>query len=100
MSTFSRAFPLEDIRIRSGSDGRTVEAYAAVFNSPAEIHDRDGHYLEQISPSGFNKAIADAAPSGSRTGWMRVGEIGHSSRSLVICGRANGRSFSALQISQ
>ena len=70
MSMFTRAFPLEDIRIRSDSDGRTVEAYAAVFNSPAEIHDRDGHYLEQISPSGFNKAIADAAPSGSRTGWL------------------------------
>lgn len=70
MTTFTRAFPLEDIRIRSGSDGRTVEAYAAVFNSPAEIHDRDGHYLEQIAPSGFNKAIADAAPSGSRTGWL------------------------------
>ena len=70
MSMFTRAFPLEDIRIRSDGDGRTVEAYAAVFNTPTEIHDRDGHYLEQIGPSGFNKAIKDAAPAGARSGWL------------------------------
>ena len=65
-----RAFPLEDIRIRSGGDGRTVEAYAAVFNSETPIHDRDGQYLERIDPAAFNKAINDAAPAGSRTGWL------------------------------
>lgn len=70
MSMFTRTFPLEDIRVRNDGDGRTVEAYAAVFNVPTEIHDRDGHYLEQIGPSGFNKAISDAAPAGSRTGWL------------------------------
>ncbi len=70
MSMFTRTFPLEDIRVRSDGDGRTVEAYAAVFNTPTEIHDRDGHYLEQIGPAGFNKAIKDAAPAGSRSGWL------------------------------
>jgi HK97 family phage prohead protease len=67
---FYRSFPLEDITIRSGGDGRTVEAYAAVFNTPAEIHDRDGHYLEQIDPSAFNKAINDGRPTGKRAHWL------------------------------
>lgn len=56
---FTRAYPLEDISIRSGGDGRTVEAYAAVFNTPTEIHDRDGHYSEVIAPSAFDKTIAE-----------------------------------------
>lgn len=56
---FTRSFPLEDIRIRSGGDGRTVEAYAAVFNAPVEIRDADGQYLEQIAPTAFNKTLSD-----------------------------------------
>lgn len=67
---YQRAFPLEDISIRSGGDGRTVEAYAAVFNSDTTIHDQDGQYLERIDPAAFNKAINDAAPAGSRAGWL------------------------------
>lgn len=66
---FTRSFPLEDISIRSDGEGRTVEAYAAVFDTPAEIRDRDGHYLEQIDRAAFNKAINDAAPAGSRNSW-------------------------------
>lgn len=58
-TTFTRSYPLDDIRVRSGGDGRTVEAYAAVFNTPSEIHDRDGHYNEVISPSAFDKTIAE-----------------------------------------
>lgn len=69
MTNFIRAFSLEDISIRSGGDGRTVEAYAAVFNVDTEIHDHDGNYVERIDPGAFNKAINDAAPAGSRTGW-------------------------------
>jgi phage head maturation protease len=41
------SIPLDDIRIRSGGTGRTVEAYAAIFDEPAEIVDADGHYYEQ-----------------------------------------------------
>lgn len=60
-----RTFLLEDIAIRSGGDGRTVAAYAAVFNTSAEIRDQDGHYLETIGPGAFDKTITE-----------RVGQIG------------------------
>ncbi len=72
LQAFVRSFPLEDIRIRSGGDGRTVEAYAAVFDVPAEIHDQDGHYHEVLDRTVFNRAISDAAPQGGRQSW-RVG---------------------------
>lgn len=54
---FVRSYPLDDIQIRSGGDGRTVEAYAAVFGVPAEIRDRDGHYLEEIDPGAFKRTL-------------------------------------------
>lgn len=66
---YTRAFPLEDIRIRSGGGGRVVEAYAAVFGTPAHVRDQDGEYDEEIDHSAFNKAIRDAAPAGSRANW-------------------------------
>ncbi len=56
--TFERSWELEDIIIRSGGDGRTVEAYAAVFNSPAEIHDQHGHYMEEIDRTAFNRTLS------------------------------------------
>ena len=60
MHEFTRAIALDDIRIRSGGDGRTVEAYAAVFDSPQEINRLDeGHYIEVNSPAAFNKTIKD-----------------------------------------
>jgi HK97 family phage prohead protease len=58
MTNFFRAFPLEDISIRSGGDGRTVEAYAAVFNSPVPIQDSQGEYEEVIAPGAFKRTIA------------------------------------------
>lgn len=57
MSEYTRSFALEDISIRSGGDGRTVEAYAAIFDSPAAIRDQDGEYEEIIDPTAFNRAI-------------------------------------------
>ena len=59
MTTFVRSFDLLDISIRSGGDGRTVEAYAAVFDTPTEIVDRQGHYREQIARTAFAKTISD-----------------------------------------
>jgi HK97 family phage prohead protease len=59
VNDFTRSFPLEDITIRSGGDGRTVEAYAAVFGPDVPISDNDGRYRERIDPSAFNKTIAD-----------------------------------------
>jgi HK97 family phage prohead protease len=60
MKAVFRTFTFEpdDIHIRSDGTGRTVEAYAAVFNQPAEIVDFEGHYREQVSPIAFNQTIA------------------------------------------
>ena len=63
MTSFIRSFPLNDIAIRSGGDGRTVDAYAAVFDTPTEIHDQQGHYREQLARTSFNKTIADRGAS-------------------------------------
>lgn len=57
MTDFIRAVALDDIRIRSGGTGRTVEAYAAIFDEPAEIMDADGHYYEVNDPAAFNRSI-------------------------------------------
>jgi HK97 family phage prohead protease len=67
LSTYTRSFALEDISIRSGGDGRTVEAYAACFNTPAPVHDQDGDYEEVIDPGAFNRAIEHARRA--KGGW-------------------------------
>ena len=55
--TYTRAFALDDIAIKSGGDGRTVEAYAAVFDAPAQVVDQDGMYEETLDPAVFNRAL-------------------------------------------
>lgn len=55
---YDRLWALDDIAVRSGGDGRTVEAYAAVFDSPTEVKDQHGHYMEVISRSAFNRAVS------------------------------------------
>lgn len=52
-----------------GDDGRTVTAYAAVFNVDAEIRDHQGHYKERLHRTTFNKAISDARPTRGRDRW-------------------------------
>lgn len=58
---YARSWALDDIEILRGadghSDGRTVRAYAAVFDTPAEIRDQHGHYMEQIDRRAFNRQI-------------------------------------------
>lgn len=58
-----RWHPLEDIHILSRGEGdgsgRVVEAFAAVFDEPAEIKDFEGHYREVIDRSAFNKRLDD-----------------------------------------
>lgn len=75
-ATYFRTYELEDIHIvRSGqgdSTGRLVEAYAAVFNAPAEISDFEGHYTEEIDPTAFNKVIADVSRSRGGLGGVKV----------------------------
>ena len=65
MSDFLRAYPLADIAIGSGGTGRTVEAYASVFDTPYPVKDGDGRYLEVIDPTAFAKTLAD---NGARFG--------------------------------
>src|SRR6516162_11377294 len=55
-----RDYPLEDLHIvrsADGGDGRTMEAFAAVFSTETEIKDPQGHYLEVIEPHAFNKRL-------------------------------------------
>lgn len=59
--TVERMFELDDISIRSGGDGRTVVAYAAMFGVEAEINDQDGHYIETIARTAFDRTIAARA---------------------------------------
>lgn len=54
-----RMYTLDDLTVRQDGTGRVVEAYAAVFNTPAEILDQDGHYFEELSPSAFNKTLQE-----------------------------------------
>lgn len=64
--SFSRSYVLDEIKIRrSGSgegEGRIVEAYAAVFNQPTEIHDQHGDYFEVIHPNAFDKTLRRGRP--------------------------------------
>ena len=73
---FMRMYPLEDmhiIRSEQGGDGRTVEAFAAVFDQQAEISDHEGHYIEEIDRSAFNRAIDHARASrGGLPGAIKV----------------------------
>lgn len=58
--TFERAFPLEDLSVRSaaqGGDGRTVDAYCAVYNVPVQVSDWEGEYEEIIRPRAFKRTI-------------------------------------------
>jgi HK97 family phage prohead protease len=54
------------------AEGRTVEAYAAVFRSRVPIVDHQGEYDEEIEPTAFNRAIGHLRPQGGRKDW-RVG---------------------------
>ena len=58
---YARSWALDEIEILragdGGSDGRTVTAYAAVFDTPTEITDAHGHYMERIDQRAFNRQL-------------------------------------------
>lgn len=60
-SPWDRSFALEDIQISRSGDGRTVEAYAAMFDQPYEVRDQHGHYLETIDRAAFNRTLTNGA---------------------------------------
>lgn len=62
MSTYLRTWALEDITIQRSGDGRTVEAYAAIFDQPYEVRDKHGHYMEVIDRAAFNRTLNNGGP--------------------------------------
>lgn len=52
-----RSFAIDDLVVRSEGDGRTVDAYAAVFGEPTEIRDQYGHYYESIDRAAFDGVL-------------------------------------------
>lgn len=54
-----RSVPFE---VEPSSDGLTLEGYAAVFNSPTRLEDRQGLFDEVILPGAFDTALARAIP--------------------------------------
>lgn len=67
----SNARPVEAMCVRSfdfefergtGGDGRTLEGYAAVFNSPARIRDWGGDFDEVLLPGAFARSITGRPP--------------------------------------
>lgn len=61
MNTYLRTWALDDISISRSGDGRTVTAYAAIFDTPYEVRDHHGHYMEQIDRSAFNRTLNNGA---------------------------------------
>lgn len=57
---FVRSFDF-DYRDKSG-DGRTLEGYAAVFNSPSRIRDLQGDFDEIILPGAFTRSLESRTP--------------------------------------
>ena len=49
-----RSVPFE---MRATGDGRTLEGYAAVFNTPARIYERGQEFDEQIAPGAFHRTL-------------------------------------------
>jgi HK97 family phage prohead protease len=58
---WNRSFALDDIQIQRSGDGRTVEAYAAMFDQPYEVQDQFGHYMESIDRAAFNRTLSNGA---------------------------------------
>lgn len=63
-------------------DGHTLEGYAVVFNTPAEICSWEGDFLEQVAPGAFRKTLKNKMPvlqydhgRDARTGSVPIGTI-------------------------
>lgn len=56
-----RSFGFE-LEQRASSDGRLLEGYAAVYNSPARIRDLQGDFDEVILPGAFTRSLGQRVP--------------------------------------
>jgi HK97 family phage prohead protease len=59
-----RSVSLRSAPVEVSHKGRTVEAYAAVFNRPVSVADQDGRYKESLDPTCFNRALEHHRRSG------------------------------------
>lgn len=64
------------------SNGRTLEGYAAVFDSPTEINSFEGHFTETIARGAFRKTLREKKPvlqfdhgHDARTGSVPIGKF-------------------------
>lgn len=53
-----RTYDFDDFDIKRDRTGRTVTAYAAVFDQETEIRDVHGHYSELINRAAFNRTLS------------------------------------------
>jgi hypothetical protein len=51
-----------EVRNGDDGDGLTLSGYAAVFNSPTRIADRNGEYTESIAPGAFKRTLNSHKP--------------------------------------
>ena len=59
----TRSAPFEfELERDGGGDGLTLEGYAAVFDSPTEINNHEGNFLETIAAGAFKKTLRDGRP--------------------------------------
>lgn len=65
-----------------GGDGRTLEGYAAVFNTPTRIMSWEGEFDEEIAPGAFKRTLRSRTPvlqfdhgRDARTGTVPIGSI-------------------------
>lgn len=57
-----RSAAFDIIRADEGSDGLTLEGYAAVFDSPTRIDSWEGTFDEQIARGAFRKSVRERTP--------------------------------------
>lgn len=57
-SRVERYVPLDDIAVRNEGGERIIDAYAATFGVRQEIKDGEGHYMEEIAATAFDRTIA------------------------------------------
>ncbi len=55
---FQRYAPIDDMSTRSEAGARYIDAYAAVFSRDQEIRDRQGHYMERIAATAFDRTLS------------------------------------------
>lgn len=56
---FARTFEVVDCTVRSDGSGRIVEAVITPFDTPQEVKDQEGHYIETNGRSSFDKTLAE-----------------------------------------